>query len=319
MFKPPRIVVVGSINMDLVARVPRLPRPGETVRGSAFSQVPGGKGANQAVAAARLGALVAMIGRVGDDVFGRELITSLRTRGVQTEHVQITPNCPSGLALIWVEVSGQNAITVIGGANARLMSGDVREQSAIISQADALLVQLEVPLESVNSAVEIARRHSVLTILDPAPAPASLLPEQLYAVDLISPNQSEAESLTGVAVAAIADAAGAAAILHEHGVRQVVIKLGEQGALASQRGSESIHVPAPQVRVVDTTAAGDAFTAALAVALVEGRSLADATRFACAAGSLATTRPGAQDAMPSRAEVVAELVRVRESAQTPEV
>jgi ribokinase len=303
----PRIVVVGSINMDLVASVPRLPKPGETVHGSTFSQVPGGKGANQVVAAARLGALVAMIGRVGDDAFGQQLVASLKTQDVQTEHLRITPNCPSGLALICVEDSGQNAITVIGGANARLMPGDVSEQSAIISQADALLVQLEVSLESVAAAVEIGRHHRVLTILDPAPVSTSQLPEELYAVDLISPNQSEAESLTGVAVASVADAARAAAILHERGARQVVIKLGEQGALASQLGSEPIHIAAPQVRVVDTTAAGDAFTAALAVALVEGRSLADATRFACAAGSLATTHPGAQDAMPKRDDVEALL------------
>jgi ribokinase len=313
MPQPPRIVVVGSINMDLVARVPHLPRPGETVHGRTFSQVPGGKGANQAVAAARLGAAVTMIGRVGDDAFGQQLIASLKAQGVQTQHLQETPNCPSGLALIGVEDSGQNAITVIGGANQRLTLVDVGMHSATIAAADALLVQLEVPLLTVLGAVHIAKQHGVLTILDPAPAPASPLPEQLYTVDLISPNQSEAESLTGVAVATIADAARAAAVLHKRGVRLVVIKLGEQGALASQLGSKAIHVPAPQVRVVDTTAAGDAFTAALAVALVEGRSLADATRFACAAGSLATTRPGAQDAMPSRVEVVAELARVRGS------
>jgi Sugar kinases, ribokinase family len=255
-----------------------------------------------------------MIGRVGDDVFGRLLIASLKTEGVRPQHVQVTPKCPSGLALIGVDDSGQNAIMVIGGANQRLTPLDVGSHSATISAADALLVQLEVPLVTVLAAVHIARQHGVLTILDPAPAPDCQVPDALYAVDVISPNQSETESLTGIAVDSVADSARAAAILHERGVRQVVIKLGEQGALASQHGAEAIHVSAPQVRVVDTTAAGDAFTAALAVALVEGRSLADATRFACAAGSLATTRPGAQDAMPSRSEVVAELVRVRGSA-----
>jgi ribokinase len=301
MPRKPRIVVVGSINLDLVARVAKLPRPGETVLGSEFKQVPGGKGANQAVAAALLGAGVTMIGRVGDDAFGELLIAALAKRGVRNELVLPTPGATSGLALIGVEDSGQNAITVIGGANHRLSPDDVRQREATIAAADALLVQLEVPLETVAAALDVARRNRVLTILDPAPAVE--LPSELYGVDLISPNQSEAEALTGIAVRSASDAARAAAALHQHGVRQVVVKLGEQGALASEAGDEAIHVPALSVAVVDTTAAGDAFTAALAVALVERRSLADATRFACAAGSLATTRLGAQDAMPTREEV----------------
>jgi ribokinase len=307
MVQPPHIVVVGSINMDLVARVPRLPRPGETVHGSEFMQAPGGKGANQAVAAALLGADVTLFGRVGDDVYGKQLVAALDRPGVRTGQVQTTSSCPSGLALISVEDSGQNAITVIGGANLRLTPDDVRAREAVIRDADALLVQLEVPLETVVAAVEIARQHGVMTILDPAPAPAAQLPDQLYAVDLISPNQSEAEALTGIAVVTIDDAARAAMALHRRGVRHVVIKLGERGAFASKIRGNAIHIPAPQVNVVDTTAAGDAFTAALAVALVEDRSLGDATRFACAAGSLATTRPGAQGAMPTRAEVEALL------------
>jgi ribokinase len=304
---PLRIVVVGSINMDLVARVPRLPRPGETVQGSTFSQMPGGKGANQAVAAALLGADVTMIGRVGDDVFGQQLVAALVGRGVRTEHVQITPNCPSGLALIGVEDCGQNVITLIGGANQRLFPTDVRAREVVIRDADALLVQLEVPQETVVAAVAIARKHGILTILDPAPAPPAWLPDELYAVDLISPNQTEAEALTGIAVTTTADAVRAATALHGRGVRRVVIKLGDRGALASEIGGEAIQIPAMQVQVVDTTAAGDAFTAALAVALVEDRSLAEATRFACVAGSLATTRAGAQDAMPKRAEIEAIL------------
>jgi ribokinase len=312
MPKIPRIVVVGSINMDLVARVPQLPRPGETVLGTAFSQVPGGKGANQAVAAARLGADVTMIGRVGDDVFGEQLLVSLRRHGVRTEQVQRAANCPSGLALIGVDDSGQNSITVIGGANQRLTPKDIEAQSAAIAGADALLVQLEVPLETVVAAVAVARQHGVLTILDPAPPPSGALPAELYAVDVLSPNQAEAEALTGVAVTSVSTAIIAARKLHERGARQVVFKLGAQGALAGESGGEFAQIPAPQVRVVDTTAAGDAFTAALAVALIEGRSLGEATRFACAAGSLATTRAGAQDAMPSREEVVAELARVPE-------
>jgi ribokinase len=300
---PARIVVVGSINMDLVARVARLPRPGETVHGRDLVQVPGGKGANQAVAAALLGADVTMIGRVGDDEFGRQLIASLNQRSVRTECVEITPQTNSGVALIGVEDSGQNAITVIGGANHRLTLDDIRRHEAAIAAADALLVQLEVPLETVVAAVHFAKQQGVMTFFDPAPAADAALPRELYGVDLISPNQSEAEALTGIAIATSADAVRAAMVLHERGVRRVVIKLGEQGALASEVGTQGVHVPAPQVRVVDTTAAGDAFTAALAVALVEGRTFVEATRFACATGTLTTTRHGAQDAMPTRVEV----------------
>jgi ribokinase len=299
----PRIVVVGSLNMDLVVRTARLPRPGETVTGSDFVQVSGGKGANQAVAAARLGADVAMIGRVGDDGFGRQLIESLARDGVDPDAIAATVGTSSGLALIGVEESGQNAITIVGGANALLTPDDVARHKTEIAAADALLVQLEVPLATVVAAVSLAKRHSVLTILDPAPAPREALPAELLAVDVLSPNQSEAEALTGIVVASAADATRAAAILHERGARQVVLKLGEQGALASDGMGNIVHVPARQVSVVDTTAAGDAFTAALAVALVECHSLAEATRFACAAGSLAAARSGAQDAMPSREEV----------------
>jgi ribokinase len=299
----PRIVVVGSLNMDLVVHVARLPRPGETVLGRDFVQAPGGKGANQAVAAALLGAEVTMIGRVGDDAFGRQLLESLGRHGVETSCVETTRGISSGLALIGVEESGQNAIAIVGGANALITPDDVQRREAIIAMAHALLVQLEVPLATVIAAVEIARRNGVLTILDPAPAPRQPLPSELLAVDLISPNQSEAEALTGMAVANPADARRAAAALHERGASRIVIKLGEQGALAAEFPGVAIHVPAPRVSPIDTTAAGDAFTAALAFALVAGDSLADATRFACAAGSLATTRPGAQETMPRRAEV----------------
>jgi ribokinase len=299
----PRIVVVGSLNMDLVVRVPQLPRPGETVAGRDFVQVPGGKGANQAVAAAKLGAEVTMIGRVGDDVFGQQLMESLASHGVDTRLVEATPGATSGLALICVEDSGQNAITVVGGANAQLTPADVGRHEAAIAAANALLVQLEVPLDVVLAAVAIARRQGVLTTLDPAPAPTMPLPAELFAVDVLSPNQSEAEALTGIAVNSPSDAVRAAGVLHQRGASRVVIKLGEQGALASDGNGIVAHVSAPSVAAIDTTAAGDAFTAALAVALIEGRTLAETTRFACAAGSLATTRRGAQDAMPTRDEV----------------
>jgi ribokinase len=305
----PRIVVVGSLNMDLVVRAGRLPRPGETVVGRDFVQVPGGKGANQAVAAARLGAAVTMIGRVGDDDFGRQLVGSLGRHEVETKLVEVTPGATSGLALIGVEDSGQNAITIVAGANGLVTPADVARHEATIAAAGALIVQFEVPLETVAAAVALAKRHGVMTILDPAPAPTAPLPADVIAVDVLSPNQSEAEALTGIAVTGPAEAELAAAILQERGARGVVIKLGEQGALARDGSGSATHVPAPQVSAIDTTAAGDAFTAALAVALLERRSLAEATHFACAAGSLATTRRGAQDAMPTREEVDRLLTR----------
>ena len=300
----PRIVVVGSLNMDLVVRSERLPRPGETVVGLDFRQAPGGKGANQAVAAARLGAEVTMIGRVGADPFGQQLTRSLASHGIDTGLVEATPGTTSGLALIGVEASGQNAITIVSGANALLAPADLARHEAAIAAADALLVQLEVPLKTVAAAVEIAKSHRVWTILDPAPAPTTPLPEELLAVSVLSPNQSEAESLTGLAVNSASDAERSAAILHRLGAKTVVIKLGKQGALASDgAGGIATRVAAPQVAVVDATAAGDAFTAALTVAILEKRTLVEATQFACAAGSLATTRRGAQHAMPTREEV----------------
>ena len=296
----PHIVVVGSINMDLVARMVRLPRPGETVPGDDFQTIPGGKGANQAVAAARLGARVTMIGRVGDDSFGETLRRSLTDFGVSTEHVLVTKGCSSGVALIGVEATGANSITVIAGANGRLTPHDVESRADVIASADALIVQLETPLDTVATAIRLAREAGVRTILDPAPAPSGTLPDELREVDLISPNQTEAEALTGIVVSDVASAVPAARQLQRLGAREVVLKLGALGALVCDATGRIEHVSATKAHVVDTTAAGDAFTAALAVALAEGRSLMDATRFGCAAGTLACTKFGAQRAMPTR-------------------
>ena len=300
----PHIVVVGSINMDLVARMARLPRPGETVHGDDFQTISGGKGANQAVAAARLGARVTMIGRVGDDSFGEMLRRSLTEYGVSTEHVIVTKGCSSGVALIGVEATGANSITVIAGANGWLTPDDVGTRAALIASADALIVQLETPLDTVAAAIRLARQAGVRTILDPAPAPSGPLPIELLAVEILSPNQTEAEALTGVAVHDVTSARLAAQRLRELGAKAVVLKLGELGALILDEAGREELVPARTARVVDTTAAGDAFTAGLAVALAEGRSLPDAARFGCAAGTLACTQFGAQPAMPSRNEVV---------------
>jgi len=304
MATPRGIVVVGSMNMDLVARMQRLPRPGETVTGESFLTVPGGKGANQAVASARLGARVTMVARVGSDDFGAILRQNLISDGINTDHVFVTQECSSGVALIGVESTGANSITVIPGANGRLSVDDVNSCREIIESADALVVQLESPIETIAAAVQIAKDADVLTILDPAPAPSSSqgLPLGLISVDVISPNQTEAEALTGVCVTNWDSARMAALELRRRGASHVVIKLGELGALALHKDGTMLEIAATPVPVVDTTAAGDAFTAALAVALCQRCSLQEATQWGVMAGTLACTRFGAQPAMPTWAE-----------------
>lgn len=299
----PALVVVGSLNLDLVVRAPRLPQPGETLHGDSLDLVSGGKGANQAVAAARLGARTALVGRVGDDAFGVRLRDALSAAGVDIAPVEVTPQTTSGVALITVDAAGQNAIIVIGGANSWLTPDDVERQRARIAAADALLLQLEVPLPTVTRAARVARAAGVWTVLDPAPAPSCALPDELYEVDCFTPNQTEAETLTGRPVRSVAEAVQAAAILAERGARTVVIKLGELGAVWRDEGGRTGHVPAPSVNVVDTTAAGDAFTAALAYGVAAGVGLEEAVRWGCAAGALAVTKAGAQPALPTAAEV----------------
>jgi ribokinase len=312
------VVVVGSINMDLVARVVRLPRPGETVSASDVRYIPGGKGANQAVAAARLGARSAIIGRVGDDAFADRLIQSLTLAGVDASHVTATDNCSSGIALIGVEQSGENAITIASGANSRLSPDDVKRHEAMIASAGAVLVQLEVPVETVAAALELARRHKVLTILDPAPAPRQSLPKAVFEVDIISPNQTEAQCLTGIAVTTIEQAEDSAKKLRERGSRNVVMKLGHQGALVLDADGRTTHIPAPAVEVLDTTAAGDAFTAAMTVAFAGGTSLVEAVQFACVTGAIAVTKLGAQQSMPSLEEVKSRIDHGRPQTITAE-
>jgi ribokinase len=299
----PHVVVVGSINMDLVVRVPRLPRPGETLPANDLQTIPGGKGANQAVAAARLGARVTMIGRVGDDPFGPRLRSSLEAEGIATEHVVVTEGCPSGVAIIGVEDSGQNAILIVAGANGRLTPQDVLAREEVLRTADVVLLQLEVPVETVEATVALARRSAVPVVLDPAPVPRGPLPRALWEVDVLTPNQTEAEGLTGLAVSGPPEAERAARLLRERGVNNIVVKLGAWGALLCDPDGLTALIPAEQVTVVDTTAAGDAFNAALAVGLCEGLALPAAVRLGCAAGTLATTRAGAQPAMPTRTEV----------------
>jgi ribokinase len=292
------IVVVGSLNMDLVVRAPRIPRPGETIIGGAFHTVPGGKGANQAVAAARLGAGVSMVGRVGHDAFGGNLLENLVADGIDHAYVVQDGEAATGVALIVVDDNGENSIVVSSGANMRLSPADVEAASSVIAAAAVLVMQLEVPLESVICSAELARAQGVQVVLNPAPARP--LPAQLLSmVDVLVPNETEAALLTGLPVGTQGEAGRAAEALLGSGVGTVILTLGERGALPVVAGEMQVY-PAFDVKPVDTTAAGDAFVAGLAVALAEGKGLDEAVRWANVAGALATTQMGAQPSLPSR-------------------
>ncbi len=301
----PRIVVVGSLNMDLVTRTPRIPVPGETIIGHEFFTAPGGKGANQAVAAARMGAEVSMVGRVGRDDFGSALRATLRADGIDCTYVFEDEKSVTGIASILVDDAGQNSIVVAPGANARLTPDDVNEAESVIAQADVLLLQLEIPLETVIRSAEVAQRYEVPVVLNPAPARpdlASLLP----LVDILIPNESEAALLAGLPVEADIEKETAIEALRKMGVGILILTLGAEGALlVYEAGME--HVAAYPVEPVDTTAAGDAFVGGFAVALAEGKSLIEAIRWGNAAGGLATTQLGAQPSLPTR-QAVLELI-----------
>jgi len=294
-------VVLGSINMDLIGAAPRLPSPGETVLGGDFYTAPGGKGANQAVAAARMGASVRMIGRVGSDLFAPQLLDNLRASGVEVSGVMEDPDAASGVAMILLDASRQNRILVASGANMRCDEAQVDAVASALEGADALMLQCEIPAAASLNAARIAREMGVRVVWDPAPADA--FPPEAYAVvDVLTPNQSETALLTGIDVADLASAESAARVLVQRGVRAVVVKMGEHGALHLSDG-DSGYVPPFEMEAVDTVAAGDAFGAAMTCALAEGKPLKEAVRYGAAAGALAVTRPGAQDAMPTRAEM----------------
>ncbi|MFI2369599.1 ribokinase [Streptomyces sp. NPDC018833] len=288
------IVVLGSTNMDLVAYVAHAPKRGETVTGREFRTVPGGKGANQAVAAARAGGDVAMIGAVGSDDFGAVLRHTLDASGVDTDLLR-TADGPSGTAHIVVDDEGGNSIVVIPGANGTV-TGLSPGDEALIATADLVLLQLELPLSAVLNGAEAAHRHSVRTVLTPSPA-QPLPPELLSVIDLLVPNEHEAAALAG-----IADPHGAAEALLRQ-VPAVVITLGAAGCLYAARDREPVTVPAPQVAAVDTTAAGDTFAGALAVALGEGKPVPEALAWASTAAALSVQRPGASTSMPYRPEI----------------
>ncbi len=296
-----RIVVIGSTNTDMVVKAARIPAPGETILGGRFLMNPGGKGANQAVAAARLGGDVTFVAKVGDDLFGREARTLFAKEGIHTEHVFTAMNEPSGVALIMVDAKGENCIAVASGANGSLSPADLEAARGEIERAGLILMQLETPVETVQCAAQWAAAKGVPVVLNPAPACA--LPVGLFqCLSLITPNESEAELLSGVKVTDEASAAVAAKALCSKGVKRVVITMGSKGAFVFADGIGKM-VPAVKVKAVDTTAAGDVFNGALAVALTEDRPLAVAVNFAAKAAAISVTRLGAQASAPYRREI----------------
>ncbi|MBW4580837.1 MAG: ribokinase [Tildeniella nuda ZEHNDER 1965/U140] len=297
---PTHIIVFGSINMDLVARTRSLPVPGETLLGSSFATIPGGKGANQAVALARLNIPTVMVGRVGGDDFGQTLLSSLQAAGVETTDVLVDESQSSGVAMIAVDDQSENHIIVIPGANGTIGASDVDRLTKRLPGTAALLLQLEIPLPAVLAAAKAAHKAGVRVILDPAPARADL-PADLYAlISIMTPNAVEAAQLVGFPVHDPATAAQAAAVLHQRGVETVVIKLGAEGAFCATP-DDAFFVPAFSVQAIDTVAAGDAFNGGLAAALAEGRSIRQATTWGAATGALAATKEGAQSSLPDRA------------------
>ncbi|MFQ3610971.1 MAG: ribokinase [Fimbriimonadales bacterium] len=295
----PTIVVVGSANTDLVVRVPSLPKPGQTLLGEDFQVIAGGKGANQAVACARLGAQVVFVGSVGDDEFGHQTLQNLQQEGIGTDYITRAEGVPSGVALIAVAESGENMIVVAPGANARLSRDHVRRAEPAFAQADAVIAQLEVPIEAVLEAANLAQRYQRPFVLNPAPA-QSLPPELTLRTTWLIPNESEAQILTGQPSTTSPEQQVQA--LQAQGWQRGVLTLGANGVLCWHEG-ELVYQPAYAVSVVDTTSAGDAFVAGFTLALVEGRALPDALAFAQAVSALSVMRWGAQPSLPTRREV----------------
>jgi len=302
MTQQPRIVVLGSINLDLVANCDQLPRPGETLTAKAYREVFGGKGANQAIAAARAGGAVQMIGRVGDDAVAARLRQNLQANRIDCSAVLTSASCPSGLAMLVVDNAGENQIVVVPGANALVTPEDVDRYADLIGASDCLLVQLEVPLATVVHAVEIARRLGVRVILDPAPVPSGAIPESLLSVDFLCPNETEAMRLAGVADETPESMEIAAQRLHDRGARQVAITRGADGTLLHD-GRCTRNVDTLSITAVDCTGAGDAFAGAFAVCWAETNDLLHAVRWGNVAGALAASRHGAQDGIPARADI----------------
>jgi ribokinase len=296
-----KIIVIGSCNTDMVIKADRLPIPGETVIGGTFLMNPGGKGANQAVAAARMGGKVTFISKTGNDVFGRQSIELYNSEGINTNYIYSDPKNPSGVALITVDAKGENCIAVASGANASLSPADIESSKSEIETADLVVMQLEIPIETVEYAAELAHKKGIPVILNPAPA-RSLSGKLLKMLYLITPNETEAEILSGIKVSDWERARQASDVISAKGVNIVVITMGSLGAFIKENNKYHI-VEATPVKAVDTTAAGDCFCGSLCVGLSEGLSIVDAVKMAAKASAIAVTRMGAQSSMPYRKEL----------------
>lgn len=296
-----KIVVIGSTNTDMVMRTSVFPRPGETVLGGEFFLNPGGKGANQAVAAARLGGQVTFVTKIGNDLFGEQALAQFRKESIHTGYILSDPQHPSGVALITVDAQGENTIVVAPGANGALSPQDIQAAEPAFVNCDVVLMQLEIPLSTVVSATQLAKQYGKKVMLNPAPA-TPLPDELLNGLFAITPNESEAQLLTGIKIDTLESAKEAAHRLKAKGVVHVLITLGERGVYV-YNGTIAMHIPAPNVAAIDTTAAGDVFSGALAVAIAEGASMDIAAAFANRAAAISVTRKGAQCSAPFRQEV----------------
>jgi len=296
-----KIIVIGSTNTDMVIKSDHLPAPGETLLGGTFFMNPGGKGANQAVAASRLGGKVTFISKTGNDIFGEQSVQNLKNEGINTEYMAVDPENPSGIALITVDSMAENCIVVAPGSNMTLKPDDIDKAIKQIELAEIVLLQLEIPIETVEYATQIAYRNNKKVILNPAPA-QKFSDSILKTIHILTPNETEAEILTGVKVTDIGSAEKAAGILRNKGVEIVIITMGANGAFIYTDSLAEL-IPAPEVKAVDTTAAGDTFNGALAVAVSEGLNIREAVQFANKAASIAVTKFGAQASIPCRSEV----------------
>ncbi|MHC4759150.1 MAG: ribokinase [Planctomycetota bacterium] len=296
-----KIVVVGSSNTDMIVKVPWIPKPGETILGGRFSTAPGGKGANQAVGAARAGGDVTFIARIGDDMFGRKAKEGFIKDKINVDYVLTDESEPSGVALICVDEDGENIIAVASGANGKLSPSDIQKHSDAITSADILVMQLETPLETIHQAASIASENGVKVILNPAPA-QELSDDLLSYISILTPNESEAELLTGIKVDSEEDAGEAADVLMKRGVETILLTMGPRGAYIATAEFKEL-IPGFEVKAVDSTAAGDVFNGALAVAIAENKPIREAITFANAAAALSVTKLGAQPSAPTKEEI----------------
>jgi ribokinase len=298
----PKIFVIGSSNTDMVIKSEKLPAPGETVIGGVFLMNAGGKGANQAVAVAKLGAEVVFVSKVGNDIFGKQALEGFQNLGINTDFVFIDNENPSGVALILVDGHGENSISVASGANANLQISEVQKAINQVKKGDLVLLQLEIPLATVTEAIKKCAEKGAKVILNPAPA--QKLDESVFEfISLITPNETEAELLTGIKVIDLVSAELAAKAFHKKGISEVIITLGSKGAFFSNE-TKQVLIPSPKVEAIDSTAAGDIFNGALCLAISEGQAIEDAISFACKAASISVTRMGAQASAPTREEVL---------------